>query len=348
MSNVMPSQDRIHALASTLKVMKPNKLKDDANTKQLLRFESLFDSPEYVAEDKVDGCHYFTVACRFFSTEHVEKTDNFPHLRDFFISLGMPNLILDGEVNYPGKTSQYCTRVTGADPSTAVAFQQKNGPIHYTIWDMLRTPKGTWMHNVPLKERRKTLEYFYNHYIKGTPMESYIHLTQWVTDNKRAFRDKIIEDGGEGCVIKSLNSLYVMGKNPMWQWMKYKVSDEADMFISGFKDPKVDYGGTDYAGWPYWKDINGVSRPVSKYYYFGWIGAIEFSAYVDGVPTVIGTVSGFDEETRKEISDNPRMYLNKVIKISYMERTEAGVPRHPRWEGFHESKLPTECTWEFN
>ncbi|MEG1636103.1 MAG: RNA ligase family protein [Cellulosilyticaceae bacterium] len=225
--------------------MKPNKIKED-DTKAAIRLEALLDSPEYAAEEKIDGCHYIMASCLFFSKEHIEKTDNFPHLRDFFLSLQMPNLILDGEINYPNKTSQYCTRVTGSDPSTAKAFQDENGYIHYTLFDILRTPKGTWLMKEPYKNRRKLLEYMYDNYIKNTPMGQFIHITDINYDSKRYFKDEILARGGEGVVLKKLNSLYVMGKKPMWSWMKIKQSDETDFFIIGFEPANKETSTTDF------------------------------------------------------------------------------------------------------
>lgn len=336
----------VEQLIAHVSVMKPSSIKDD-NIKHVARLESLFDSNEYIAEDKIDGCHYLLTHDRFFSTELVEKTHNYPHLNEFFFSLGMPNLILDGEINYPGKTSQYCTRVTGAEPSTAKAFQERNGYIHYTVWDILRTPKGTWLIDKPLYQRRKILEYFYDTYIRGTKIEPYVRLTKWVENNKRQFRDAIWDAGGEGIILKKKDSIYAMGKKPMWQWVKVKEKDTADLFITGYDAPTHLYGGKDFDNWPYWGEHNGASVPVTKFHYLGWIGAIELSAYVNGKITKICTVSGMTEDIRKQISDNRDAFLGRVVKVSFMEKTEAGYPRHPRFEGFHEGKLSTECSWEF-
>ena len=191
---------------SKIGVMKPAHIKED-NPKHLQRMQQILMSDEYVAEDKIDGCHYLCVGCRFMSTDGVEKTDNYPHLRDFFMHLQMPNLILDGEINYPGKTSQYCTRVTGSAPDVAVSFQNKNGPIHYTMWDILRTPKGTWLIDQPLYKRRQILEQFYARCIKGTSLEQYVHLTEYRVADKKKFFEDIIASGREGCVLKRLDSL---------------------------------------------------------------------------------------------------------------------------------------------
>ena len=338
----------VYDLVSKIKVMKPNRITED-NIKHQLKLEAMLKSNEYVAEEKIDGCHYNMLAHFFFSTEKVEKTDNFPHLCDFFSRLNMPNLILDGEINYPGRTSQYCTHVTGADPNAAKAFQEGNdGPIHYTIFDILRTPKGTWLVGEPYFTRRKLLQYFYDTCVKGTPIEPYIHLTDMTQDNKKEFLEGIFADGREGIVLKNINSLYLMGKKPLWTWMKIKQKDEADLVITGFEPPTKEYTGSDFSGWPYWKEENGVMIPVSKPYYNNWIGSIILSAYVNGVLTQICTSSGMDENDRANMSTNPDNYLGKVARIGYMQKTEAGYPRHPKYLELHPGKLPEECTWELS
>lgn len=330
---------------SKIGAMKPATV-DDTNEKQVDRLHKLLMSDEYDAEEKIDGCHYLTFGCRLFSTEGCEKTDNYPHIRDFFMHMNMPNLILDGEINYPGKTSQYVTRVTGSGADVAYAFQEENGYVHYTMWDILRTPKGTWLLDKTYRERRAILEQFYDRFIKGSSLEQYIHLTDRRTSGKKEFYEEIIASGREGVVLKKIDSFYIMGKKPMWQWMKLKQKDEADFFVSGFEPAKVEYTGKNVTDWPYWQEINGVLRPVTKNHYMGWIGSLELSAYVDGEPTIICTCSGITEELRATISQNKGTFLNKVVKVTFMEKTEAGYPRHPRFEQFHESKLPRECTWE--
>ena len=330
---------------SKIGAMKPATV-DDTNEKQVARLHKLLLSDDYDAEEKIDGCHYLTYGCRLFSTEGCEKTDNYPHLRDFFIHLNMPNIILDGEINYPGKTSQFVTRVTGASEEQAISFQEETGYVHYTMWDILRTPRGTWLLDKTYRERRQILEQFYARFIKGTSLEQYIHLTDRRTSGKKEFYEEIIASGREGVVLKKIDSCYILGKKPMWQWMKLKQQDEADFFVTGFENTKELYTGKNVADWPYWKEVNGELSPVTKNYYMGWIGAIELSAYVDGEVTKICTCSGITEELRATISNNKQAFMNRVIKVTFMEKTEAGYPRHPRFKQFHESKVAIECTWE--
>ena len=330
---------------SKIGAMKPATV-DDTNEKQVDKLHKLLLSDEYDAEEKIDGCHYLTYGCRLFSTEGCEKTDNYPHLRDFFMHLNMPNIILDGEINYPGKTSQFVTRVTGAGADQAISFQEDIGYVHYTMWDILRTPRGTWLLDKTYRERRQILEQFYERFIKGSSLEQFIHLTDRRTSGKKEFYEEIIASGREGVVLKKIDSYYILGKKPMWQWMKLKQQDEADFFISGFEGPKVEYNGKNLADWPYWKEVDGDMIPVTKYYYMDWIGAIELSAYVDGEVTKVCTCSGITEELRATISQNKPAFLNRVVKVTFMEKTEAGYPRHPRFKQFHESKQANECSWE--
>ena len=342
----MSEVDLVAQLASRVGVMKPNKVKKD-NHRAMDKLDKLLDSPEYVIEEKLDGAHYKMLGHRFFSIDNVEKTDNFPHLRDFFKRLGMKNIILDGEIHYPGKTAQYAVHVTGSLPAGAIDFQERNGKIHYTIFDILRTPKANWTLRNTYVERRKLLEYFYDNFVAGTEMEEYIHLATAVYENKREYLQSLIDAGLEGGVLKKLDSQYMMGKKPMWQWMKFKQEDDTDLVIIGFEPPKVEYTGKDLTNWPYWKEIDGEMKPVTKFHYHGWIGSVVLGAYVDGVLTRICTASGLSETLRKDMSENPDKYLNKVARVEFMEKTSDGYPRHPSFKNMHEGKAPEECTWEF-
>lgn len=342
----LPSREEIIVLANQIKVMKPNVIKKE-NAAHVTRLENLLDSPEYVAEEKIDGCHYLMLSHAFLSKDHIDKTDNFPHLVRGFMELGMPNLILDGEIFYPGKTSQYVTRVTGASAQKAQAFQQDTEPIHYCVFDILRAPNGTWCNNMPYTKRRKLLVYLYNNYIIKSSLKDYVCLTNLAEENKRAFKDKILADGGEGIVLKRKDSLYLFGKKPMWEWMKIKQADTCDLFITGYKEPTKFYTGGAYDTWPYWMEEESIKRPVTKPYYMGWVGALALSAYVNGQVKQICYASGLSETVLQQIKDHEKEYIGRVVQISFMEKTEDGYPRHPAFVAFHPDKTAEECIWEF-
>lgn len=341
------STDKIVNFATKVGLMKPNSVKKD-DEKAKKRLDGLLDSPDYVAEEKLDGCRYKIVGARFFSSDNVEKTANFPHLVKFFEGLKMLNIVLDGEIYYPGKTSQYATHVTGAKQDSAIAFQEQNGYIQYMIYDILRTPKAKWTTENTYLERRKLLEYFYNTYVRDTEMAKYIQIVDMRREGKREYIQDLLDRGLEGAVLKKVDSKYHMGKKPMWQWMKIKQADDTDLIILGFEPATKLYTGSNLATWQYWMpDGSGENVPVTKYHYMGWIGKVVMGAYVDGVLTQICTVSGMDESTRIDMTENPDNYVGRVARTSFMEKTTDGYPRHPSFVNMHEGKLPQECTWEF-
>lgn len=346
--NQMPSIEQVDALIAKIKVMKPASINKD-NPKDVMKLDALLDNDDYVEEEKIDGVHYLNVADRFYSKDHIDKTNNFPHLTACLIELGFPAMILDGEIFYPGKTSQYVTKVTGAGAANAIAFQQANGWCKYKVFDILRAPNGQWLHRTPYYKRRHMLEYLFAQYINVNPeMARHFELVHMVEKDKRAYKDYILSIGGEGTVLKHKESLYMFGKKPKWQWMKIKQAKEADMFISGFKAPNTKYEGGDYTNWPYWKEVDGISLPVTKPYYYNWPGSIELSGYVDGERKVLCYVSGLSDELSAMFANDPDSYIDRVVRMRYMELTEGGNFRHPTFKEFHEDKTPQECKFYAN
>lgn len=327
--------------------MKPNHINRD-NPKQVKKLEDIMKSDKYVAEEKIDGCHYLSIGGRFFSTRisditglPVEKTENLPHLVQILHDLNLGKVILDGEINYPGMKSQDVITVTGSLPNEAIRKQEHQGWLHYTMFDILRSPNGEWLINKPWIERRKILEAV-GEYIKELyPKASkFIHVNPVTTEDKQAFLENVLDKGGEGIVLKNIYSPYYPGKKPMWVWMKIKAETEDDVVIMGFEPPEKEYTGKNLETWPYWED----NIPVTKYYYHGWIGAIIMGKYnKEGQLVKIGTCSGMDEQQRQEFSLHPEKYIGKVAKIKAMEITRDGAYRHPTFVGIHSDKNPYEC-----
>lgn len=331
------------------------------------KMEELWDSEDYIAEEKFDGSRYLSIGGRFFSrrvsvVDHlpVEKTENVPHL---YTALSFnSNLILDGEVYLPNQTSNEVTSIMGSLPERALKIQEGKGYLYYVVYDILRDLEGNWLLDEPWKERRKVLEeVFTNSPLSSSP---YIQLAQVIKHNKREFYGEIMRRGGEGVMLKNINGLYVPDKRPRWNWIKVKKEITADVVITGFKPAKREYEGKELKTWQYWESysgdkliLNGLEeskqfieeygepvQPVTKYYWHGWIGSIEFSQYNNkGELVPMGECSGISEELRKDMSENPEKYIGQVMEISAMQRTKDGYFRHPQFLRLRDDKNPKDC-----
>ena len=324
-----------------IQAMKPAKL-DLEKKSHRDKLDLYLNSPEYVAEEKVDGCHYFCQAGSFLSIKGVDKTDNFPHLVEAFLKAGLGQAILDGEIYYPdGNKSFGATEITGCKGEEAVRRQeQEYGWIHYVIFDILRDPSGKSLALLPWYRRREILEEVGMEIMKATEHAKVIPV---VRSRKQKFLDRTLNAGKEGVVFKHVNGVYVMGKRPMDNWIKYKAEDTDDVIIMGFDDPERVYTGKDVENWPYWEgDV-----PVTKHYHKGQIGSVVFGKYDGrGELVYLGSCTGLSDKQREEFTNDQDKYIGQVMEIKYMEKTRDGRYRHPNFVRIHPGKRPKECVIE--
>jgi ATP-dependent DNA ligase len=328
-----------------LQPMKPAKLDLDKDLHKR-RLDEYMSSPNYVAEPKIDGCHYFLNGGVVQSTQIskstgtlVDKTGNFPHLVEAFLKANLGDAVLDGEINFAGNQKSYdVTKITGCSAEEAVRRQEnETGWVSYTVFDILRDPKGNWLYNQPWYKRREILEYVMSLLTKECPQFELIPVRR---SRKQKFLDDILNRGGEGIVLKHTAGIYLPGKRPIDNWVKIKVSDTDDVVVMGFDPPQKEYTGKNYEGWPYWED--GI--PVTKNYYNHQIGSIVFGKYDSNHELVfLGTCTGINDDLRKEFTDNPEKYLGKVMEIKFMEKTPDNRHRHPNFVRIHSDKNPYEC-----
>lgn len=317
------------------------------------RLAEALRSSAYIAEPKIDGNHYLLVGGRFLSTKMqvvggrstglpVERTGSLPHLSRVFGGERWRNIVLDGEIYQSGWKASDIRTIMGCASEEAVRRQGGRGWLRYMVFDILRDPEGRWLFDTPWKTRRALLESLEEDLLLAS---SFIDVVPVIRKDKEAFLDRVLDEGGEGIVLKSVGGLYTPGPlgkptRPAWNWIKLKVELEDDVVLMGFEPATRAYGGEELRGWPYWED----EVPVTKYWANGWIGAIVFGKYSSGGELVrLGTCSGFDEGLRSRMTREPEKYVGQVIKIGAMERTEDGFYRHPRFGGFHADKNALEC-----
>lgn len=322
--------------------MKPCKL-DLTKPTHVRKLEAIYKDPNYIVEEKIDGCHYTVIHNRFFSTHisektavPVEKTDAVGHLVEVLEFLNMPLLILDGEIFIPGGKSNNVTSLIGGDPLNAMSRQRSSNQwVKFKVFDVLRDHEGNWMGDKPWRIRRQYLELLFNRIEQYTPL---IQLNKIYMNDKEAIFDGIISDGGEGVVLKNVQSVYSFGKRPMWQWIKIKAEMFDDVVIMGFEPPKKLYTGPNVVTWPFWED----GEPVTEYHFNRWIGSITMGKYQDGKLVKVGTCSGITEEQRKKFTESPEQFIGLVMEIRAMERTADGAYRHPSFIRIHPDKNANE------
>lgn len=236
---------------------------------------------------------------------------------------------------------QAVTALLGSDPKRAQLIQkQENVYLTFNVFDCIYL-NGTWMQNEPLKVRRNAALTMWKKLeaagFKMRPVRSNI-------SNKRQFYKGIILAGGEGCVAKDVNSLYVPDTNRNkdgWIKIKRSMSEMASEY---------DFGDTIDA----W--ISGFEMATEGKNREGLIGNIIASIYVekdDGsrYEHEIAKISGIDMKLREDMTDIvngvPTLkasYYNRVIEID-----GAGVsPRvmrlnHAVIKGFRYEKVRDDC-----
>lgn len=327
--------------------------------------ESMWSDDQWVAEEKYDGdrrvAQFIGPVVRFTGRRQsvdgsgfVEKSANVPHLSGVFegglVTAGQvdawrnPNVpgldgtVLDGEMLFTGPCegggrSKYVTSIMGSLPEEAVRKQLEVGWLRYVVFDCLWF-KGKFVADRPYRERREYLESalkeWGNQYVEAA--------AQFGGEVKQKAYDRIIETGGEGIILKHVNSKY----GERTKWVKVKGTWNADVVITGYqaaKELSVKKGDD--------------AATMTKYAAAGLIGAIVCGQYSpvagDKVHEYelieVATISGMDDALRTELSRNGPAYLGRVVEIAHNGREPTGRFRHPRFKQFRDDKAPTACMY---
>ena len=307
------------------------------------------ESGDYFAEEKIDGAFYmFVTGSGHGSTLDAqqsylfgrtvskvtglmtEKGGNVPHIMNALCGLP-PQTALIGEIYYPGGTAKNTVTIMGCLPEEAIKRQQaENGPgyIHYYIHDII-SYDGVNLMNTGAWDRWRILSAVWTkHHLDSF---DFLRLARPVEHNIEDEVSRILASGGEGMVLKKRTAVYVPGKRPAWDSIKFKQMDDTDLVCTRVIPATREYTGKDIETWPYWEvaypvwhgswddwewrevvsgnyytkylDNNNTSilptdpnsrryRPVTKPYALGWMTSIGIGAYSDNGELVeLGTVS---------------------------------------------------------
>lgn len=170
--------------------------------------------------------------------------------------------------------------------------------VRYNVFDMT-TPGND---NLPLCNRLNVLNHWYtgNHEVQLAGVREVKH--SFVADDSQIdkFYNEFISQGYEGAMLKNPDGKRYDGRNK--DWLKLKPSYTADVRV-------VD-----------------VERGTGKYR--NAIGALIVN--YNGRRVKVG--SGLTDTQRSAWYTNPNLIVGKTIEVMYMEETEYGSLRHPRFK----------------
>lgn len=162
-----------------------------------------FTGPEWVFEQKFDGIRLLAYKkgndVQLFSRNRLPQ--NIPPVRHAIERLPNEELILDGEITWPG------------------------GKVNYHVFDIMWVD-GRNVTSLPLEERRELLA--------RLPFEEPLHRVVLVDDPSPWERAQ--REGWEGVIAKRRGSIYEHRRSKEWLKMKCELSE--NFLVGGFTDPQ--------------------------------------------------------------------------------------------------------------
>lgn len=201
----------------------------------------------------------------------------------------------------------------------------------------------------------------------------------------REYYNYIVNRGGEGVIIKDLSMPYEYKRSKAFLKIKKFYTREC-ILTGFTPPTKYYDGKFPDDRWDYWETPDGEEKlypsdsakkllskgykPLTKFHYNKWVGNMQFGVLItpdeinhlpknksfdfdyiniDGKSRAIlnvGECSGFDDELRAKISEDPEFYRLHVIEVKCNEVfKDTGKLRHPRFLRFRNDKYVGECTY---
>lgn len=245
--------------------------------------EDIWKSDEWIAEEKMDGVRLLMIhidgKTRFY-TRNISVSDFLPieyhkniYLGNVDLSQIKTDFIIDMEVisnnsnidTMVGNRGVICltqlqsiTALLSLNYEESIKIQKSfdTPPIEFKSFDCLYY-NGEWITEKPLYQR---VEYLIpivkNLQEKGVQISRPISTYQ----NKKAFYNCIVQNGGEGIVLKNVNTKYISNNTRNKNgWVKVKrsmteslsnegLSDTIDAFVSGYERSDENKSLSDYVG----------------------------------------------------------------------------------------------------
>jgi ATP-dependent DNA ligase len=333
--------------------------------------EAIWKSDQWYFEEKLNGCRFFLVktgkGLHLYSRHNsvtdllpIEYSENIVYPENFDLDKIKDDFILDTEITsdydcintsldkYGVQTEtmlQVVTSLINCDPQRARLIQKKENLIlTFNVFDCIYY-NGSWILNEPLTKRRPLA---FELWRKLSDAGFKIRPVRSNRSNKKEFYKGIILSGGEGCICKKIDGIYIPDSNRQNDgWIKIKRSmsemtsmddvfgDTIDGWISGFEPGKPDKGLQDY------------------------VGTIKVSIYIrkkDGTlyEHEIAHISGIDMKLRTDMTETvegiPTLrasYYGTIVEIDGVSISgRAKRLNHATLNGFRYDKTKLDCVMD--
>lgn len=188
-----------------------------------------------------------------------------------------------------------------------------------------------------------------------------------VTDSFDSLYASILSREGEGIMVKPIDGIYEQKRSK--SFLKVKGQSTWDCFVIGFTPPTHYYEGKELKTWKYWEVggsialLDGLAEaeaiqlsqgmevnPVTKPYYMGWCGAIQFGVYRDGEVVHVGDCKGLSEKELEYIKEKGDELINieaviEVLANGIIDESKGSL-RHPRFLKWRRDKTSDMCQWD--
>lgn len=273
--------------------------------------------------------------------QYSDRSANVPHLHMTEALDSLDGTVLDGELIFLGghldtgsasvdNVLNATVALVNCSPEKSIALQEKFGKLVYVVFDIMKF-QGQDLRDSSLADRMVIRHQALNLIAMRNPEQAkYYREERWLqcsAEEKEAFFNLIVSEGGEGVMYKNLFSTYCRQptSRPV-SWVKRKKRITVDGFISGYKPGEAGFKGL--------------------------VGALVVSVFEHAgellVPVEIAMVSNLELELRRKMSApdgslRPE-YLNQVVEVSFQEissRSKRG--RHATLELFRPDKSASDC-----
>jgi ATP-dependent DNA ligase len=287
--------------------------------------EWMWTDPDIVEEEKFDGYRVHVQSDQFMS--RTGKPIEYPY------RLGFPTAPkLDGElIIRPGlgipQGHSEVTHWLCEDPSV----------LQLVLFDCLNDCDGVDITCCPWSFRRRSLDKLFSWCAE---MDGKTVLSKLVRIDKKKFYDDLIERGGEGVMLKNVNSVYSPGSRSAW--VKVKAWDPIDLVITNcFAKPSE------------WRVKPGdVDKQT------GWI-LPEGDHTASWKADFVGLTYGFYDENGELRSvgstgvtgpiEEMRQYVGRVASFkTYGRVNKTGTLNHPVFLEWRDDKDPKDCRFDFS